>query len=63
MDGTQGQYKYFLLVCFVFLEVSEWPLYKSKGPRVKFYLYDRLLTFVYFTWKSNLAEMFQDVDL
>jgi hypothetical protein len=49
MDGTQGQYKYFSVVYFVFPEGSEWPLHKSKGPRVNFYLCDRFLTFVYFT--------------
>jgi hypothetical protein len=63
MDGTQGQYKYFSVVYFVFPEGSEWPLHKSKGPRVNFYLCDRFLTFVYFTWKSDPVEMFQNVDL
>lgn len=63
MDGTHEQYKHFSLVCFVFPKVSEWPLPKSKAPRVNFYLYDRFLMFAYFTWKSNPAEMLQDVDL
>lgn len=63
MDGTQGQYKHFSFIYFVFPEVSEQPLHKSKGPRVNFYLWDRFFTFVYFTWKSNPEVMFQDIDL
>lgn len=48
-DSTQGQYKHFSVVYFVFPECSEWPLHESKGPRVSFYLCDRVLTFVYFS--------------
>lgn len=61
MDGTQGNTSIFQ--SFVFPEISEWPLHKPKEPRVNFYLCDRFLMFVYFTWKSNPVEMFQDVDL
>lgn len=49
MDGTQEQYRHFSLVYFVFLKISKWPLHKPKGLRVKLCLYDRFLTFVYFT--------------
>lgn len=62
MDGTQGQYKHFSLVS-LFSRILQMAIYKSKGPRVNFYLCDRFLMLVYSPQKSNPVEIFQNVDL